>query len=192
VKNAFQSFAQWASPATGTVWAFTLALAVILVWFVTGPRFGFSDTWQLVINTGTTIVTFIMVFLIQHTQNKDTIALHAKVDELIIKLRAPDNQLVGAEDTSDDELAALISHEKTLAKVDEGSASPHPEHQRLKAGHLASHALTELKRRKGGAKTTVRNGSKGRFRFSWPQPQAGEAYITGMTVYAFVTQHTRA
>ena len=83
MNNAFRRFAHAAAATMGTPWAFLVALAVIVGWAVTGPVFGFSDTWQLVINTGTTIVTFLMVFLIQNTQNRDARALHLKLDELL-------------------------------------------------------------------------------------------------------------
>lgn len=83
---------------------FLLAVAVVLVWALTGPLFGFSDTWQLVINTGTTIVTFLMVFLIQATQNRDTLALQLKLDELILATKNASNRIAGIEEASDEEL----------------------------------------------------------------------------------------
>ena len=83
---------------------FLLAVAVVVVWAVTGPLFGFSDTWQLVINTGTTIVTFLMVFLIQATQNRDTLALQLKLDELILATKNARNHIVGIEEASDEEI----------------------------------------------------------------------------------------
>ena len=82
-RERFAHASTWVSHVAGTAWAFLLAAAVVIAWAVTGPLFGFSDTWQLVINTGTTIVTFLMVFLIQHTQNRDTRAMHLKLDELL-------------------------------------------------------------------------------------------------------------
>ena len=84
-----------------------VAVLVIIVWGVSGPLFNYSDTWQLVINTGTTIVTFLMVFLIQHTQNRDSLAFQVKLDELIIKLHGAGNELAGAEDLCDEDLEAL-------------------------------------------------------------------------------------
>jgi low affinity Fe/Cu permease len=87
--------------------AFILALSGILVWAVTGPVFGFSETWQLVVNTATTIITFLMVFVLQNSQNRDGEALQAKLDELIIAIRAADNRFVGAEQLSDEELKEL-------------------------------------------------------------------------------------
>ena len=113
--EVFRKFAQQVSAMAGSVGAFTLAFLVIIIWGVSGPAFGFSDTWQLVINTGTTIVTFLMVFLIQNTQNRESQAVHAKLDELILKLEAADNHLMGAEHLSDEELSALQEHYKELA-----------------------------------------------------------------------------
>jgi len=83
MRSWFAKFAGWVAEAAGSSWAFVLAIVVVVVWAVTGPIFGFSGTWQLVINTGTTIVTFLMVFLIQNTQNRDTKAMHLKLDELL-------------------------------------------------------------------------------------------------------------
>jgi low affinity Fe/Cu permease len=92
---------------TGSTSAFALACAVILVWVVTGPIFGFSDTWQLVINTGTTIVTFLMVFLIQRAQNKDAMAIQLKLNELVAAIDGASNRLIDVEDLSEEELVAL-------------------------------------------------------------------------------------
>jgi low affinity Fe/Cu permease len=103
----FTAFAQRTAQLAGRPSAFILATTTILVWGVTGPLFGYSDTWQLVINTGTTIVTFLMVFLIQHTQNRDSLAFQVKLDELIIKLHGAGNELAGAEDLCDEDLEAL-------------------------------------------------------------------------------------
>ena len=92
---------------TGSTSAFALACAVIVVWVVTGPMFGFSDTWQLVINTGTTIVTFLMVFLIQRAQNKDAMAIQLKLNELVAAIDGASNRLIDVEDLSEKELVAL-------------------------------------------------------------------------------------
>jgi low affinity Fe/Cu permease len=105
--HAFTKFSGTTANAMGTPWAFLVAFAVIVVWGVTGPLFGFSDTWQLVINTGTTIVTFLMVFLIQNTQNRDAKALHIKLDELIRAVEAAHNDIIDVEDADDEELNAL-------------------------------------------------------------------------------------
>jgi low affinity Fe/Cu permease len=103
----FTIFAQKTAQLAGRPATFMLATLIIVIWAVTGPLFGYSDTWQLVINTGTTIVTFLMVFLIQHTQNRDSLAIQVKLDELIIKLHGAGNELAGAEDLCDEDLEAL-------------------------------------------------------------------------------------
>ena len=107
IRDAFHVFARQSSNVLGSPWAFILAIAIIIAWGVTGPMFHFSDTWQLIINTGTTIVTFLMVFLIQNTQNRDAKAVHLKLDELIRALKGARNQLVDLEKLSDDELERL-------------------------------------------------------------------------------------
>jgi len=107
MREAFRKFAQTISHAAGTAWAFIIAVTVIVTWAVTGPIFRFSDTWQLVINTGTTIVTFLMVFLIQNTQNRDAKAIHLKLDELIRGTKGARTGLVDLEDLSDEELEKL-------------------------------------------------------------------------------------
>ena len=102
--NWFARLAVETSRISGRPATFLLAVAVVLLWAVTGPLFGFSDTWQLVINTGTTIVTFLMVFLIQATRNRDTLALQLKLDELILATRNARNHIAGIEDASDEEI----------------------------------------------------------------------------------------
>ena len=106
-KNLFENFANWATNATGSSAAFIVAIAVIVVWGVTGPLFQYSDTWQLVINTGTTIVTFLMVFLIQKTQNKDSKAIHLKLNELLASHQGASNRMVDIEDLTEKELDQL-------------------------------------------------------------------------------------
>jgi len=110
IKAMFQKFSQKTSAAVGTPWAFIAAVLVIIAWAVTGPMFRYSDTWQLVINTGTTIVTFLMVFLIQNTQNRDAKAIHLKLDELIRAKKGARNTLVDLENCTDEELDE-IEHE---------------------------------------------------------------------------------
>jgi low affinity Fe/Cu permease len=110
------------SEATGSVWAFLVALLVILSWIVTGPIFGFSDTWQLVINTGTTIVTFLMVFLIQNTQNRDAKATELKLDELIRAIADARNQFIGAELEPDE----LLDREKKEIEAEKNTPGPAP------------------------------------------------------------------
>ena len=115
--RAFERFANAANRFTGSVPAFALALGTILVWAITGPLFHFSDTWQLVINTGTTIVTFLMVFLIQRAQNKDALAIQLKLDELVAAVQGASNRLIAVEDLSERELKALHGHYHRLAEM---------------------------------------------------------------------------
>jgi len=103
----FTKFAHHTSRFSGSPWIFSLAVLTILVWAISGPLFGFSDTWQLVINTGTTIITFLMVFLIQNTQNRDALAVQVKLSELIIKMHGARNDLAQVEDLTDKELEEL-------------------------------------------------------------------------------------
>jgi low affinity Fe/Cu permease len=103
----FAKFSAGAARVTGRPFTFILATAAIVVWAVTGPVFHFSDTWQLVINTGTTIITFLMVFLIQNTQNRDTLAIHIKLDELILAIDKANNARVGVEKQDEDVLEQM-------------------------------------------------------------------------------------
>ncbi|MGE5547796.1 MAG: low affinity iron permease family protein [Solirubrobacterales bacterium] len=118
ISNLFGSLSKAVACQTGRPAAFGLALLVIVVWAVTGPIFGFSDTWQLVINTGTTIVTFLMVFLIQNTQNRDTQAIHLKLDELIRVSKHARDSLIDLEDQPEQTIAAvkneLLNHAKKI------------------------------------------------------------------------------
>jgi low affinity Fe/Cu permease len=117
MNEAFRKAAHFTSGVVGSPLAFLLALAVVIVWAATGPVFGFADTWQLVINTGTTIVTFLMVFLIQNTQNRDSRSLHVKLDELLLYTPGADNSLVDMDRLSDEQVTQLEEHLKNLAKV---------------------------------------------------------------------------
>ena len=107
MNEIFRKFANAVSNIAGTSWVFILAVTIIIVWAISGPMFGFSDTWQLVINTGTTIITFLMVFLIQNTQNRDAKAIHLKLDELIRGVKGARTGLVNLETLSDEELEQL-------------------------------------------------------------------------------------
>lgn len=115
-KGVFERFAEWATKATGSSVAFLLASGIIVAWGLTGPLFKFSETWQLVINTGTTIITFLMVFLIQKTQNKDSKAIHLKLNELIAASSGCSNRMVDTEDMTEAELDQL---HKFYAKLSE-------------------------------------------------------------------------
>ena len=106
-KNLFEQFANWATNATGSSAAFIIAITIILIWGITGPIFHYSDTWQLIINTGTTVVTFLMVFLIQKSQNKDSKAVHLKLNELLASHQGASNRMVDIEDLNEIELDQL-------------------------------------------------------------------------------------
>ena len=114
MQQFFRRLAQATAQAVGTPWTFLAAIAVVVIWAVSGPAFHYSDTWQLVINTGTTIITFLMVFLIQNTQNRDAKVMHLKLDELIRATHTARNKLVDMEAMSDEELAALQQEFKEL------------------------------------------------------------------------------
>ena len=123
VSDAFRVFARRSASILGSAWAFAGAVLVIAVWLITGPTFHFSDTWQLIINTATTIITFLMVFLIQNTQNRDAKAVHLKLDEMIRALEGARNQLVDLEDLSDEELKNLEEQFQRLRKKAEHDAT---------------------------------------------------------------------
>lgn len=117
LSRLLERFSYQATKATGTSIAFVLAVLVVVIWLITGPLFGFSDTWQLVINTGTTIVTFLMVFLIQRAQNKDALALHLKLNEVVAAMEGASNRLIDAEDLSEAEIAALRKYYRKLIEL---------------------------------------------------------------------------
>ena len=132
-REHFRRFAHRASQVAGSPWVFSVACLIVIVWAVSGPMFDFSDTWQLVINTGTTVVTFLMVFLIQNTQSRDTRAMHLKLDELIRALKGARNQLVNLEEMSDEELDRLqaefqrVSHARQSGGRQSREQKPKPE-----------------------------------------------------------------
>ena len=123
MNDFFRKFAHKAAEALGTPWAFIGALTIIIAWILSGPIFGFSDTWQLIINTGTTIMTFLMVFLIQNTQNRDARVIHLKLDELIHAIKKARNTLIDLEDLSDDELRKLQQEFQELRKRERGTVN---------------------------------------------------------------------
>lgn len=123
VQDAFRVFARRSSATLGSAWAFAIALLIIAVWAITGPTFHYSDTWQLIINTGTTIVTFLMVFLIQNTQNRDAKAVHLKLDEIIRALKGARNELVDLEELSDENLKKLEEQFRDIRKKAENDGN---------------------------------------------------------------------
>jgi low affinity Fe/Cu permease len=127
-ESLLEKFSRLATEWSGSSAAFGLAVLVVVVWLITGPFYGFSDTWQLVINTGTTIVTFIMVFLIQRTQNKDSRAIHLKLNELVAAVKGASNRLINAERFTEEEIRTLQAHYcklVELAKSDEKLTQSH-------------------------------------------------------------------
>lgn len=114
---AFQKFSEAAAKAAGSPWAFCLALAVVFLWAISGPIFGYSNTWQLIINTGTTIVTFVMVFLIQNAQNRDSLAMQLKLDELLRCMKGARVDMVNLEEMSEEELGKLREQFENLSRT---------------------------------------------------------------------------
>ena len=118
MNELFRKFAHRTSEAVGSSWAFMIAVAIIVVWATTGPMFHYSDTWQLVINTGTTIITFLMVFLIQNTQNRDAKAIHLKLDELIKATKGAHNSMIDLDKLSDAQLKELEEEYKRICETE--------------------------------------------------------------------------
>ena len=147
---------KWASKASGRPTAFLLAVAAVLVWVCTGPMFKYSDTWQLVINTGTTIVTFLMVFLIQGSQNRDTEAIQLKLDELIRATHGANNKLVDLEELEDHELEAVHESYSALAKEVRDCGDEHIE----RGTPEVNDALAKLKDAKESLEEAVENVEK--------------------------------
>jgi low affinity Fe/Cu permease len=114
--DAFNNFAKFLSAIVGSPTAFVVAVVIVMTWMVTGPLFAYSDTWQLAINTGTTIVTFLMVFLLQNTQNRDAKVVHLKLDELIHGVQGARNSIINLENLSDQELKSLQQQFERLRK----------------------------------------------------------------------------
>ncbi|WP_299286535.1 low affinity iron permease family protein [uncultured Mucilaginibacter sp.] len=137
--NLFERFANWATKATGSATAFIVAFVIILAWGITGPVFKYSETWQLIINTGTTIITFLMVFLIQKSQNKDSKALHLKLNELIAANKFASNRMVSVEDLSEKELDKLHEFYCELTELAKKENDIHSSHSidAAKKNHLS-------------------------------------------------------
>ena len=123
IRKKFAQFATWVTKASGSSTAFFVAFLVVLIWGLSGPVFNYSEPWQLVINTGTTIVTFLMIFVIQHSQNKDTMALHLKLNELIAANEFTSNRLVDSEDLTEEELLVIKKYYKKISENTGGENS---------------------------------------------------------------------
>ncbi|NSL89672.1 low affinity iron permease family protein [Chitinophaga sp. Mgbs1] len=134
--NFFEVMASKVMAATGSAWAFFMALAVIIIWAVTGPVFNYSDTWQLVINTGTTIITFLMVFVIQKSQNKDSKSVQMKLNELIAVNRKASNRLIDVENLSEEELDILHRYYAVMAEETR-------KHISMKESHSVEEAISD-------------------------------------------------
>jgi low affinity Fe/Cu permease len=154
LKRAFERFAAAATLVTGSVGAFAVALGIVLAWAVSGPFFHFSDTWQLIINTGTTVATFLMVFLIQQTQNKDGLAIQLKLNELVAALEGASNRLINVEDLTGEELRVLHDHYSRLAQMAKEAADTRDSHsideaerrhRRKSQAHAQAHASKRTK-----------------------------------------------
>jgi len=154
-KNPLERFSETVSCAAGSSAAFGLALLVVVVWAVTGPIFGYSDTWQLVINTGTTIVTFLMVFLIQRSQNKESLAVQLKLNEVVAAINGASNHLIDVEELSEAELETLRAHYQHLVKLAQQGG-------RLTESHSVEEARRRhtSKRESGRAAVSLRHARK--------------------------------
>ncbi|HKS28749.1 MAG TPA: low affinity iron permease family protein [Pyrinomonadaceae bacterium] len=143
-----ERFSHMATVWAGSSWAFIMALGVIILWVVTGPIFRFSDTWQLVINTGTTIVTFLMVFLIQRSQNKDALAIHLKLNEIVAALDGASNRLIDVEDLTEDEVKVLHKYYQKLATMAKRDSKLTVSHSIEEAEEHHEHKLGKSRPRK--------------------------------------------
>lgn len=143
-QNVFEKIAHRATTFTGTTSAFICAVLLILAWVVTGPIFNFSNTWQLVINTGTTIVTFLMVFLIQRAQNKDSKAMHLKLNELVASIKGTSNRLIDVEESTEAELETLARFYAELAKLAKKEGNIYESHSIEEAQELHEEKQKEI------------------------------------------------
>lgn len=138
IGRQLEAASHWAARWTGSAWAFSSAVAVVVVWLLTGRFFHYSDTWQLVINTGTTIVTFLMVFLIQRAQNKDALAIQLKLNELVAAMDTANNRLIDIENLDEDDLDVLHEHYRQLAELskrEQNIATSHSVHESVRRHH---------------------------------------------------------
>ena len=163
-KNLFEKFAEKVTKATGSTPVFLSAFLIVVVWAVCGPIFDYSETWQLVINTGTTIITFLMVFLIQKTQNKDSLAIQIKLNELLASHELASNRIVDIEDISEDELEVLEQYYRKLAELTKKQKTLKESHSISEA--QARHELKSVENQKSKVKSQKSGASK---------PQASKA-----------------
>jgi low affinity Fe/Cu permease len=161
-RNLFELFASRVTKATGTTPVFISAFLIVLGWAVSGPFFNYSETWQLVINTGTTIVTFLMVFLIQKTQNKDSLAIHLKLNELVASSRFASNRLVDVEDLTEEEMEVLKKFYTKLSDLSEEDGSLIMSHSIDGAQELHREKRGGQKRKLGNNRQTNNTSSRNR------------------------------
>jgi low affinity Fe/Cu permease len=147
--NVLSRFATWVTVWAGSTIGFMLALLAVVIWAATGPMFHYSDTWQLTINTGTTIVTFLMVFLIQRSQNKDALAVQLKLNEIVAAIEGASNQLISIEDLSESELKVLHIHYQRLAQMSKRDVNVTESHSVEEAE--ARHAFKKDRRKRKSA-----------------------------------------
>jgi low affinity Fe/Cu permease len=147
-KKVFDKFSTLITKATGSPAAFISAMSVIIIWGILGPIFKYSDTWQLVINTGTTIITFLMVFVIQQSQNKDTMAIHLKLNELIASSEKASNRLIDIEDLTEDELKLLKEFYIKLSVLAEKEIDLHASHSLDEAASLHKQKINSIEKAK--------------------------------------------
>ena len=158
-ERTLESAARKVTAWTGSTSAFALSVSVVAIWVLTGPIFHYSDTWQLVINTGTTVITFLMVFLIQRSQNKDSLAVHLKLNEIVAAMRGASNRLIDVEALSERELHALHAHYETLARMAKRDIdllcshsveeAEHRHRRKVKAAELDEQAVAGIKESPG-------------------------------------------
>jgi low affinity Fe/Cu permease len=151
LSHVLSDFAQWVTNWTGSSSAFGLAAAIVVAWLLSGPFFHYSDTWQLVINTGTTIVTFLMVFLIQREQNRSSLAVQLKLDELVAAVDGASNRLISVEDLTEEELMILTRHYRKLAEMaaKEGRVTQSHSIEEAEARHAYKHDRRKKARPEG-------------------------------------------
>ncbi|MFD2935575.1 low affinity iron permease family protein [Spirosoma flavum] len=142
-KSIFERFSSTVAKATGSSAAFLIALATVLIWAITGPIFGYSENWQLIINTGTTIITFLMVFLIQKAQNKESMSVQLKLNELIAATKGASNRLVSVENLTEEELFVLQQHYQTMADITKNASDLRQSHSIEEAIKDASEKLED-------------------------------------------------
>ena len=144
LKKVFSKFSIWVTKATGTPTAFLIALLVVFIWAISGSLFNYSETWQLIINTGTTIITFLMIFVIQQSQNRDTTAIHLKLNELIAANESTSNRLISSEELTEEELELIKSYYAKIAEISKNN-------KKLFETHSVDEAEKNLKLKKNSS-----------------------------------------